>query len=137
MDAKTAGDRWSRNVIAEVKGSKYPDEIVVIGGHIDSWDVGQGAHDDGGACIAAWEVLRMVKLLDLKPKRTIRCVLWTNEENGLKGAIAYRDMHLDELENHIVAIESNPLLNSRPATCSRNIFRLPYCNTTSPKIRST
>ena len=107
MDAKTVGDRWSRNVIAEVKGSKYPDEIIVIGGHIDSWDVGQGAHDDGGACIAAWEVLRMVKLLGLKPKRTIRCVLWTNEENGLKGAIAYRDMHLDELEKHIVAIESD------------------------------
>ncbi len=107
MDAKTAADGWSRNVIAEVKGSKYPDEIIVIGGHIDSWDVGQGAHDDGGACIAAWEVLRMIKLLGLKPKRTIRCVLWTNEENGLKGAIAYRDMHLDEMEKHVVAIESD------------------------------
>ena len=107
MDAKTGGDSWSRNVISEIRGSKYPDEIIVIGGHIDSWDVGQGAHDDGGACIASWEVLRIIKLLGLKPKRTIRCVLWTNEENGLMGAQAYRDMHLDEMKKHIVAIESD------------------------------
>lgn len=107
MDAKTGADRWSRNIIGEVRGYKYPEEIIVVGGHIDSWDVGQGAHDDGGACIASWEVLRIIKLLDLKPKRTIRCVLWTNEENGLMGAQAYRDMHLDEMENHIVAIESD------------------------------
>lgn len=107
MDARQGSDGWSRNVIAELRGSKYPDEIVVVGGHIDSWDVGQGAHDDGGACIASWEVLRIIKLLNLKPKRTIRCVLWTNEENGLRGAQAYRDMHLDEMNNHIVAIESD------------------------------
>jgi carboxypeptidase Q len=107
MDAKTGGDSWSRNIIAEIIGSEYPDEIIVVGGHIDSWDVGQGAHDDGGACIASWEVLRLIKALKLKPKRTIRCVLWTNEENGGMGSKAYRDMHLDELKNHIVAIESD------------------------------
>jgi len=80
---------------------------VVVGGHIDSWDVGQGAHDDGGACIASWEVLRLIKELGLKPKRTIRCVLWTNEENGSRGSHAYRDMHMDELDKHVVAIESD------------------------------
>ena len=107
MEAKTVGDRWSRNIVSEIKGHQYPDEIVVVGGHIDSWDVGQGAHDDGGACIASWEVLRLIKELGLKPKRTIRCVLWTNEENGSRGSHAYRDMHMDELDKHVVAIESD------------------------------
>ena len=107
MEAKTVGDRWSRNIISEIRGYERPDEIVVVGGHIDSWDVGQGAHDDGGACIASWEVLRLIKDLGLNPKRTIRCVLWTNEENGSRGNIAYRDMHMDELDKHIVAIESD------------------------------
>ncbi|MBI89760.1 MAG: carboxypeptidase [Candidatus Marinimicrobia bacterium] len=107
MEARTVGDKWSRNILSEIKGSEFPNEIVVVGGHIDSWDVGQGAHDDGGGCIAAWETLRIIKELGLKPKRTIRCVLWTNEENGLKGSKAYRDMHLDELDDHILAIESD------------------------------
>ena len=107
MEAKTVGDRWSRNIVSEIRGFEHPDEIVVVGGHIDSWDVGQGAHDDGGACIASWEVLRLIKDLGLKPKRTIRCVLWTNEENGSRGCRAYRDMHMDELDKHIVAIESD------------------------------
>ena len=107
MEAKFVGDRWSRNVISEITGSTYPDEIVVVGGHIDSWDVGQGAHDDGGGCIAAWEVLRLLNELNLKPKRTIRCVMWTNEENGLRGSKAYRDMYIDEMNNHILAIESD------------------------------
>ena len=107
MEAKMTGDRWSRNVVSQINGSLYPDEIVVVGGHIDSWDVGQGAHDDGGGCIAAWEVIRLIKELGLRPKRTIRCVLWTNEENGGKGNKAYRDMHMDELNDHILAIESD------------------------------
>ncbi|MEC7736310.1 MAG: M20/M25/M40 family metallo-hydrolase, partial [Candidatus Neomarinimicrobiota bacterium] len=85
MKAKRAADRWSRNVIGQINGTTHPDEIVVVGGHIDSWDVGQGAHDDGGGCIAAWEAVRLIKELGLKPKRTIRCVMWTNEENGGKG----------------------------------------------------
>ena len=107
MEAKMTGDRWSRNVVSQINGSLYPDEIVVVGGHIDSWDVGQGAHDDGGGCIAAWEVIRLIKELGLRPKRTIRCVLWTNEENGGKGNKAYRDMHMDELNDHVLAIESD------------------------------
>ena len=107
MNARMVADRWSHNVLGEIKGSVYPDEVVVVGGHIDSWDVGQGAHDDGGACIASWEVLRLIKELGLKPKRTIRCVMWTNEENGGKGNKGYRDMHMDEMDKHVLAIESD------------------------------
>lgn len=107
MNARMVADRWSHNVLGEIKGSIYPEEVVVVGGHIDSWDVGQGAHDDGGACIASWEVLRLIKELRLKPKRTIRCVMWTNEENGGKGNKGYRDMHLDEMDKHVLAIESD------------------------------
>ncbi len=107
MNAKTVADRWSRNIIGEIVGNQYPEEIIIVGGHIDSWDVGQGAHDDGGGCIASWEVLRLIKKLNLQPKRTIRCVMWTNEENGGRGNKAYRDMHLNELDNHVLAIESD------------------------------
>ena len=107
MNARMVADRWSRNVLGEIKGSIYPEEVVVVGGHIDSWDVGQGAHDDGGGCIASWEVLRLIKELGLKPKRTIRCVMWTNEENGGKGNKGYRDMHMDEMDKHVLAIESD------------------------------
>ena len=107
MEAKIVGDRWSKNVIGEIVGSTYPNEIVLVGGHIDSWDVGQGAHDDAGGCVAAWEVLRLIKKLGLKPKRTIRCVMWTNEENGSRGSQAYHDMHMDELDKHVLAIESD------------------------------
>ena len=107
MEGKFVSDRWSRNVIAELPGSTYPEEIVVLGGHIDSWDVGQGAHDDGGGCIAAWHAVNLIKELGLRPKRTLRVVLWTNEENGGRGNINYRDEHKSELENHIVAIESD------------------------------
>ena len=107
MEGKFVDDRWSRNVISELKGSKYPEEIVVVGGHIDSWDVGQGAHDDGGGCIAAWHAVNLIKNLGLRPKRTLRVVLWTNEENGSRGNKNYRDEYLSELENHILAIESD------------------------------
>ena len=107
MEGKFVSDRWSRNVIAELPGSTYPEEIVVLGGHIDSWDVGQGAHDDGGGCVAAWHAVNLIKELGLKPKRTLRVVLWTNEENGGRGNKNYRDEYKSELENHIVAIESD------------------------------
>ena len=107
MGTKNLPDKWSRNIIGEIIGTKFPEEIVVIGGHIDSWDVGQGAHDDAGGCVAAWEALRLLKKMGIMPKRTIRCVLWTNEENGGMGNKAYRDMHLEELDNHILAIESD------------------------------
>lgn len=107
MEAKFLPDAESANVIAELKGTERPDEIVLIGGHYDSWDVGQGAHDDGGSCIAAWEAIRLLKELGLRPRRTIRVVLYTNEENGLRGGNAYRDAHRDELAKHIIAIESD------------------------------
>lgn len=107
MEAETLPDVPSRNVVAELVGSERPDEIVVVGGHIDSWDVGQGAMDDAGGCVAAWEAVRLLKELGLRPRRTIRVVLWTNEENGLRGATGYRDAHLDELDNHVLAIESD------------------------------
>ena len=82
MSAQTLPDAPSRNVVAEIVGSEKPDEVVVLGGHIDSWDVGQGAMDDGGGFVAAWEAVKLIKRLGLSPKRTIRVVLWTNEENG-------------------------------------------------------
>jgi carboxypeptidase Q len=107
MEAKFLPDAESANVIAELKGSERPDEIVLIGGHFDSWDVGQGAHDDGGGCIVAWETVRLLKELGLRPRRTIRVVLYTNEENGLRGGNAYRDAHRDELAKHILAVESD------------------------------
>ena len=107
MEAKFLPDAESANVIAELKGTERPGEIVLISGHFDSWDVGQGAHDDGGGCIVAWEAARLLKELGLRPRRTIRVVLYTNEENGLRGGNAYRDAHRAELSKHILAIESD------------------------------
>ena len=107
MEAKFLPDAESANVIAELRGSEKPDEVVLIAGHYDSWDVGQGAHDDGGGCIIAWEAVRLLKELGLRPRRTIRVVLYTNEENGLRGGNAYRDAHRSELAKHIFAIESD------------------------------
>jgi len=107
MSARTLPDRESRNVMGELVGSERPDEVVVMGGHIDSWDVGQGAMDDGGGVVAAWEAVRLIKALGLTPKRTIRAVGWVNEENGLRGGNAYRDAHATELDKHILAIESD------------------------------
>lgn len=109
MDAETRPDKLSRNIIAEIKGSEKPEEIVVMGGHIDSWDVGQGVMDDAGGCFAAWEALLLMKKLGLEPKRTVRVVMWTNEENGLRGATTYRDSVKADgsIDNHILAIESD------------------------------
>ena len=107
MEARSFGDVPSQNVMGEIRGSEYPDEVIVLGGHIDSWDVGQGAHDDGGGCVAAWHAVKLIKDLGLKPKRTIRAVMWTNEENGLRGGEAYRDNYINDLDNHILAMESD------------------------------
>ena len=107
MEAQTLPDAPSRNVVAEIRGRELPDEVIVIGGHIDSWDVAPGAMDDAGGCVAAWEAIRLMKVLGLRPRRTVRVVLWTNEENGLRGATAYRDAHRAELPNHVLAIESD------------------------------
>lgn len=105
MEAKFLPDAESANVVAEIKGSEKPDEVILVSGHFDSWDVGQGAHDDGGGSIIAWEAVRLLKELGLRPRRTIRVVLYTNEENGLRGGNAYRDAHRAELSKHILAIE--------------------------------
>jgi carboxypeptidase Q len=107
MEAKFLPDAESANVVAEIKGSEKPEEVVLVGGHLDSWDVGQGAHDDGGGCIIAWEAVRLLKELGLRPRRTIRVVLWTNEENGTRGGNAYRDAHRAELSQHVLAIETD------------------------------
>ena len=105
MSARQLPDAPSRNVVAELRGSEKADEVVVLGGHIDSWDVGQGAMDDGGCSVAAWEAVRLMKQLGLKPKRTVRVVLWTNEENGGRGGRGYRDAHASEIPKHNVAME--------------------------------
>ncbi len=107
MDAKMLTDGISRNVIAEIPGREKPEEIVIVSGHIDSWDVGQGAMDDGGGCLAAWEAARLMLQLGLKPRRTVRIVLWTNEENGIRGALQYAKKHEASLANHTLAIESD------------------------------
>lgn len=100
-------DVLSYNVIGEIRGSVYPDEIITVGGHLDSWDLGEGAHDDGSGCVQSIEVIRAMKALGLKPKRTIRAVMFMNEENGLKGALAYADSAESRKEKHVYAIESD------------------------------
>ena len=107
MEAHFLPDADSFNVVGELRGRERPNEIVTIGGHFDSWDVGTGSTDDGGGCIVTWEALRMMKKLNLRPRRTVRVVLWTNEENGTRGGNAYRDRHLAELPNHVAMIESD------------------------------
>jgi carboxypeptidase Q len=107
MNAQTLPDAQSRNVVAEIRGRERPEEVVVLGGHIDSWDVGQGAMDDAGGSVAAWEAVRLMKALGMQPRRTVRVVLWTNEENGLRGATAYRDRHRAQVQDHVLAIESD------------------------------
>jgi carboxypeptidase Q len=107
MEAQFLPDVESANIIGEIRGRETPDEVVVVGGHFDSWDVGTGATDDGGGCIVTWEALRLMKALDLRPRRTVRVVLFTNEENGLRGGLAYRDQHRRELANHVLMLESD------------------------------
>jgi Zn-dependent M28 family amino/carboxypeptidase len=100
-------DVLSHNVVAEINGTENPDEIIVFGGHLDSWDIGEGAHDDGAGVVQAIEVLRVFKELGIKPKRTIRAVLFMNEENGLRGAKKYAELAEANHEKHILAIESD------------------------------
>jgi carboxypeptidase Q len=107
MSARTLPDAPSRNVVAEIVGREKPDEVVVLGGHIDSWDVGTGAMDDAGGSVAAWEAVRLMKRLNLRPRRTVRVVLWTNEENGGQGGLAYASAHAGEIAKHVLAMESD------------------------------
>ena len=107
MEARFEADVQSYNVVGELRGRELPDEIVLVGGHFDSWDPGTGATDDGGGCIVTWEALRLMKALNLRPRRTVRVVLFTNEENGLRGGNGYRDAHAAELAKHILLLESD------------------------------
>ena len=107
QQCKTFADVWSHNVIGEIKGSEFPDQIIVVGGHLDSWDLGDGAHDDGAGVVQSMEVLRLFKESGYRPKRTIRVVLFMNEENGLRGGNAYANSALANNEKHIFALESD------------------------------
>ena len=107
MGARTLPDTLAANVIGEVRGRERPDEVVVVGGHSDSWDVGQGAMDDGGGCVISMEAVRLIHALGLRPRRTVRCVLWVNEENGTRGGLAYADSLGGRLAGHVAAIESD------------------------------
>jgi len=100
-------DAPSFNVVGQINGGEYKDEIIDIGGHLDSWDLAQGAHDDGAGCVQSIEVLRLFKQLGIKPKRTLRAVMFMNEENGLRGGMKYAEIAKAKSENHIVAIESD------------------------------
>ena len=108
---KTGGtflpDTTGHNIIGEIKGSQFPDQYITIGGHLDSWDVGEGAHDDGTGCVQTIEVLRALKAIGYQPKRTLRFVLFANEENGLRGGTKYAEEAGQKKERHIFALESD------------------------------
>ncbi len=107
LNCRQLQDVESYNVIGEIKGSTHPDEIMVVGGHLDSWDLGDGSHDDGAGCVQSMEVLRIFKKIGYKPKRTIRAVLFMNEENGLRGGTKYAEIAKKKNENHVFALESD------------------------------
>jgi carboxypeptidase Q len=103
----TLPDVESANVVAEIRGRERPDEIVLLGAHLDSWDVGTGASDDAAGCIATWEAVRLIKALGIRPRRTIRVVLWENEEHGLRGANAYAERYQAHASKHVFALEAD------------------------------
>jgi len=107
LDCKNFPDVPSHNVVGELKGSEFPDEIIVVGGHLDSWDLGDGSHDDGAGIVQSMEVLRLFKAMNYQPKRTLRVVLYMNEENGLRGGTAYAQHAKQNNEKHIFALESD------------------------------
>ncbi|CAC5387397.1 CPQ [Mytilus coruscus] len=107
MSAKTLPSVTSRNTIAEIKGSTYPEQIVLVSGHLDSWDVGQGAMDDGGGAFVSWQALSLIKQLGLRPKRTIRLVMWTGEEEGAFGGNEYYNRHKKDIANFDMVLESD------------------------------
>jgi len=107
LEGRSEGDAESANVVAEIRGRERPEEIVVLGGHLDSWDVGAGASDDGVGCVITWEALRLMKKLGIQPRRTVRLVLWTNEENGTRGAAAYAERYAATATSHVFALEAD------------------------------
>jgi carboxypeptidase Q len=106
-NAEMLPDVQSYNVVGEIRGSEFPDEIITVGGHLDSWDLAEGAHDDGAGCVQSIEVIRVMKAMGIKPKRTIRAVMFMNEENGLRGGTAYADQAKKENKKFIFALESD------------------------------
>jgi carboxypeptidase Q len=106
-NGKMLPDTVAHNIIGEIIGSEFPDEIITVGGHLDSWDPAEGAHDDGSGCVQSIEILRAFKALGYKPKRTIRVVLFANEENGLRGGSRYAEEARTKKEKHIFALESD------------------------------
>lgn len=107
LDCSAAGETASSSVVGELRGRELPEEFVLVGGHLDAWDVGQGAVDDGSGCAQSIECARLLKALGLRPRRSLRIVLFMNEENGLNGGLAYREAHKNELARHVLAIESD------------------------------
>ena len=107
LTCRSEPDKISHNVIGELRGREKPDEIVVLGAHLDSWDLGTGAFDDGAGCVMMMEAAAILKRGGITPRRTIRVVLYMNEENGLRGATAYAADHADEVANHVAAIEAD------------------------------
>ena len=107
LSCKQLPDTVSYNVIGEIKGSKFPEEIILVGGHLDSWDIGEGAHDDGAGVVQSLQVLETFKKMNIKPKRTLRCVMYMNEENGNRGGEHYANMVRNNSEKHLFALESD------------------------------
>jgi len=107
QNCKQLKDVLSYNVIGEITGSQFPKEYIIVGGHLDSWDLGDGSHDDGAGCMQSMDVLRLLKETGIRPKRTIRVVLFMNEENGLRGGTKYAKEAKRKGENHIFALESD------------------------------
>jgi carboxypeptidase Q len=100
-------DAPSFNVVGEIRGSEFPDEVITVGGHLDSWDLAEGAHDDGTGCVQSIEIIRALKALGIKPKRTIRAVMFMNEENGLRGGTKYAEIAKQENKKFIMGLESD------------------------------
>jgi len=107
LNCKTLPDAQSYNVIGEITGTEFPDEIILVGGHFDSWDVGHGAHDNGAGCIQTLEVLDLMKRLNINLKRTVRCVFFINEENGVRGATEYANYADTSKQVHLAVLESD------------------------------
>jgi carboxypeptidase Q len=107
VHSRTFEDALSHNVLGELKGSAFPEKIILVGGHLDSWDIAPGAHDDGAGCVQSIEVLRLLKAVGYTPRHTLRVVLFTNEENGLRGATAYSTAAKAKNEVHVLALETD------------------------------
>jgi hypothetical protein len=107
INSRTLPDAPSHNVIGEIRGSEFPNQIILVGGHLDSWDIAPGAHDDGSGIVQSIEVLRLLKAIGYQPRHTLRAVLFTNEENGTRGAAAYSTLAVERKEQHLLAIETD------------------------------